>query len=247
MLPAAVRFDRGSPTLQISNASKVPHHQVRRVVSAIQEQVDRHFFPLWGWRAELVFDPERKTRRKGAMHIVLKNSNRDGEPGYHFSEGVPEAEVFTRSPGGRVLSDWDATLSHEVLEMVADPGVNLYALGHVQRAGRRRRAFVALEVCDPVQERLYLIGDVKVSDFVTPEWYEPERQRGSTKFSFLAAVEEPFELAEGGYVDAFVDGRFITVFGQAANREEKRYRRAIRQQAARLNASAAPASAFWGR
>jgi hypothetical protein len=46
MLPAAVRFDRGSPTLQISNASRIPHGEVRRVVAAIQEQVDRHFFPL---------------------------------------------------------------------------------------------------------------------------------------------------------------------------------------------------------
>jgi len=228
MLPAAVRFDRGSPTLQISNASRIPDREVRRVVAAIQEQVDLHFFPLWGWRAQLVFDPARQTKRKGAMHIVLKNSNRAGEPGYHFSEGVPEAEVFTRSPGGHILKDWDATLSHEVLEMIADPGVNLYALGHVQHARRRRRAFVALEVCDPVQECLYSIGDVKVSDFVTPEWYEPERQRGSTKFSYLSAVERPFELAAGGYVDAFVNGRFTTVFGPAADRKEKRYRRAIR-------------------
>ena len=238
MLPAAVRFDRGSPTLQISNDSRVSDRRVGRVVAAIQEQVDLHFFPLWGWRARLVFNPERKQKLKDAMHIVLKNSNRAGDPGYHFSEGVPEAEVFTRSPGGRLLRDWDATLSHEVLEMIADPGVNLYALGHVRRAGRRRRAFVALEVCDPVQECVYSIGDVKVSDFVTPEWYEPERQRGSTKFSFREAVEAPFELADGGYVDAFVNGRFITVFGQAADPKEKRYRRAIRRQAARAEPSA---------
>jgi hypothetical protein len=231
MVPSSVRFDRGSPTLLIVNESRVRDRDVKRVVDAIQQQVDRDFFPLWGWRVELAFGPQRPP--KHPMRIVLLNSNRDGTPGYHFIDGVPEAEVFTRDRHGRPLPDWDATLSHEVLEMIADPGVNLYAIGHVLRGGKRRDAFVAFEVCDPVQQRLYLIGDVKVSDFVTPEWYEPERLRVSTKFSFLASVEEPFELAEGGYVDAFVDGRFVSVSHRSTKRRERRYRRAIRAARAR--------------
>jgi len=226
MVSSAVRFDRGSPTLLITNESDLPDREVRHVVAAIQEQVDRDFFPIWGWRAVLAFRP--RSLPKNPMRIVLKNSNRKGDPGYHFIDGAPEAEVFTRDGHGRLLKDWDATLSHEVLEMIADPGVNLYARGHVLRAGRRRKAFVAYEVCDPVQDRLYVIDNVKVTDFVTPEWFEPERERDSTKFSFLCAVAEPFELTEGGYIDAYLDGRFITVWGQPSKKKEKRYRRAVR-------------------
>jgi len=226
MVTSAVRFDRGSPSLLITNQSDVSDREVRKVVAAIQKQVDRDFFPLWGWRAELAFRPRRSP--KNPMHILLRNSNRKSDPGYHFVDGIPEAEVFTRDAHGRVLSDWQATLSHEVLEMIADPGVNLYARGHVSRSGRRRKAFVAYEVCDPVQDRLYVIDSVQVSDFVTPEWFEPERQRDSTPFSFLRAVSQPFELTEGGYIDAYLDGRFITVWGHPSKKKEKRYRRAVR-------------------
>jgi hypothetical protein len=227
MVSAAVRFDRGSPTLVVSNQSRVEDAEVRRVLSAIQKQVDRDFFPLWGWRAKLVMGARR---RKGAMHIILRDASEDEFAGYHMIDGVPEAEVFTRGTDGELLADWQATLSHEVLEMIADPGVNLYARGHLRYQGRRRIAFVAYEVCDPVQASLYRIGGVQVSDFVTPEWFEPERPPGSLKFSFRDSVMAPFELADGGYIDAYVGGRLITVWGNPQRQKERRYRKAIRAQ-----------------
>ena len=40
-----------------------------------------------------------------------------------------------------------------------------------------------------------------------PEWFEPERTPGSLKFSYRESVTAPFELADGGYIEAYVKGR----------------------------------------
>ncbi|MEY2931423.1 MAG: hypothetical protein RL033_2172 [Pseudomonadota bacterium] len=229
MVSAARRTDRDSPTIVISNQSRVTDTEVRRVVAAIQKQVDRDFFPLWGWRAKLVLGPRR---RKGAMHIILRNSSHDGYAGYHLINGVPEAEVFTHAANRTPLADWQPTLSHEVLEMIADPGVNLYARGHVRYRGHRHVGLVAYEVCDPVQANLYRIDGVQVSDFVTPEWFEPERKRGSLKFSYRESVKAPFALADGGYIEAYLGRKLVTVWGNPERQKERRYRKTIR--AARL-------------
>jgi hypothetical protein len=99
--------------------------------------------------------------------------------------------------------------------MIADPGANLYAYGHyrTKRSKRKRWAFVGYEVCDPVQETTCRIDGVEVSDFVAPEWFEPERTRGSVTFSFRRAVAAPFELAPGGYIDIQLGSRLETIDG----------------------------------
>ena len=227
MSSAAVRFDRGSPTIAITNRSRVEDREVRRVVAAVQKQVDLDFFPLWGWRAKLHFGPNPAP--KGAMRLILKGRHGEGDLGYHFIQGVPVTHVFTVGADGEPIEDWTSTFSHEVLEMIADPGVNLYALGHYRtRSGKKRNAFIAYEVCDPVQENLYEIDGVRVGDFVTPEWFEPERRRRSVKFSFKDSVHQPFALADGGYIDAMVGSRMITAWGKAARRKRRRHRHNVR-------------------
>src|SRR5262245_42283394 len=125
----AVKFDRGSPTIVVECESKLVDKQaLKRAVKAIQKQVNEHFFPLWGWRAELLFEPKRPP--KHAMLIAIKDSEEGTtDEGYHFLEdGLPAT---------RVVRDYFPTLSHEVLEMIADPGVNLFAEGYFTAGGRR--------------------------------------------------------------------------------------------------------------
>jgi hypothetical protein len=238
MVNEGVRFDRGSPVIAVYDESedgdaKALAHAVR----AIQKQVDRDFFPMWGWRANLVFEPRR--RPKNAMTITIKGAPSDedeGALGYHFSNvGMPETYVFTRDENGKRVKEYYSTLSHEVLEMIADPGVNLFASGyHITPTGRHLRAFLAYEVCDPVQEELYVIDGVKVSDFVAPEWFEEERAGAALRFSHLESVSEPFELAPGGYIDALYRGRFKTFEGVAARRKKRRHRHAARSRLQRM-------------
>jgi hypothetical protein len=229
MTNPAVRYDRGSPTIAIFNeSSDADVRGLERAVAAIQKQVDRDFFPLWGWRAILVFEPKSTPRR--AMKITLRETDKDdpGDLGYHFIDGIPATYVFTRDEKGKPLEEFYSTLSHEVLEMIADPGVNLYASGYYIKSGRHYRAFLPYEVCDPVQDALYSIDGVKVSDFVVPEWFEEERPRDSMKFSFLDSVREPFELAYGGYIDAMVGQRVRTIWGERGKRKKRRHRRKAR-------------------
>jgi hypothetical protein len=223
----AVRYDRGSPVIVIQNRSRIPHAELAHVVRALQTQVDRDFFPLWGWRARLLLDPKKAPRR--AMKIVVKGKDSDDDFGYHFIAGVPITYVFTERADGTPIEEYASTLSHEVLEMIVDPGVNLFALGFYVKAGKRRDAFIPYEVCDAVQENLYSIDGVKVSDFVVPEWFEPGRKRRSQKFSFRGSVQGPFELAENGYIDAMVGQSLRTVWGEAANKKKRRHRHKARK------------------
>ena len=65
-------------------------------------------------------------------------------------------------------ASWTVTLSHELLEMLADPWINWCAQGDDGK-------IYALEVCDAVEaDRMgYEIDGVLVSDFITPSWFEP--------------------------------------------------------------------------
>jgi hypothetical protein len=159
------------------------------------------------------------------MTITIKETDEDGDLGYHFIEGVPSTYVFSRDEKGRKVTNWTSTLSHEVLEMIADPGMNLYASGYyITKSGRHYRAFIPYEVCDAVQEKLYTIDGVTVSDFVVPEWFEEERPRNSMKFSFLGSVHEPFEIAKAGYIDAVVGPSVRTIWGERKKRKKRRHR-----------------------
>jgi hypothetical protein len=239
MTNKAVLYDRGSPTIVVVNKSNwVPDKDLARVVAALQKQVDRDFFPLWGWRAKLVV--RDRVPKNGAMCIIMLNEpgkDDEGAEGYHFSnDGLPVTYVFTRDEKGEPVENYAPTMSHEVLEMIADPGVNLYADGYyITKTGRHNSAFIPYEVCDPVQENTYKIDGLTMSDFVVPEWFEYERAPNSMPFSFLDAVSEPFALAPGGYTDAIVRGKTRTLWGEEANRKRRRHRHKARlKRAARL-------------
>lgn len=227
MTNLAARYDRGSPTIVVVNQSRrAKDAELARVVRALQTQIDRDFFPLWGWRANLVL-AARSSRRRAMKIVVTDEPDEPGDLGYHFIEGLPVTRVFTEDGRGRPV-DYHATISHEALEMIADPGVNLYAVGYYIRSGRHRKAWIPYEVCDPVQDRSYRIEGIEMSDFVVPEWFEAERAPGSMRFSFCGAVREPFAITSGGYVDAVVGRRIRTVWGRRADRNKRRHRLEIR-------------------
>ena len=228
----AVRFDRGSPVIAIVNRSAdVDERELQRAIRAIQTQVDRDFFPVWGWRAKLVFQPHPIPPR--AMLLTIKTKDSASDLGYHFIQGLPRTEVFTRDAQGEKYEEYYSTLSHEVLEMIADPGINLYASGFYTKDRRHHNAWIPYEVCDPVEDNLYEIDGFKMSDFVTPEWYEPERKIGSVQFSHRDSVRHPFALAPGGYVDAVVGQTIHTIWGPKARPKRRRHRLAARRRALR--------------
>ncbi len=97
---------------------------------------------------------------------------------------------------------WSATTSHELLEMLVDPWINLTVFD--QRTNTRGRIY-AYEICDAPEDDLYgyMIGNIKVSDFVTPAWFEGWRAPHSTMFDFKSHITQPFQLLSGGYIGYF--------------------------------------------
>jgi hypothetical protein len=219
-----LKFDRNNPLIAVINESDVAtNRQVERMVRAIQRQVTEHFRPAWGLQARLVFNEDPPL----AMKVLIKDRATEedaGFLGYHFVDGLPVTYVFAKDDI-ESNGEFSSTLSHEILEMMADPDANLYAQGFYRdKGGRRRPAFVSYEVCDPVEACVYKIDGVTVSDFVLPEWFEPEHERGLMKMDYRDVLRGPFELAPGGYMDALCNGKCKTIWGPKARKKKKRHR-----------------------
>ena len=220
-------FDRFNPVIVVRNESTAAtDREVRHVLPALQKQIREHFAPAWGLRARLVFGagPRR------SMQVVLRDvSDEEGDLGYHFLDGYPVTYVFVKEDKDR-YGEFTSTLSHELLEMIADPGANLYADGFYRgKHGKHRAAWIPYEVCDAIEENLYKIDGVPVSDFLLPEWFEPEHTDRSMKMDYLGVLDRPFALAPGGYTDAMVGRQLRTIWGKNARRDRRRHRKLARQ------------------
>src|SRR5215510_1088015 len=134
---------------------------------ALQTQVHHDFAPVWGIDADVTFVPKAHRPAAGSWWLVVAdNSDVAGALGYHelTEEGLPLGFVFAGTDQQNGLQ-WTVTASHELIEMLGDPDVNLY--GFVQTGGNTG-TFYAYELCDPCEldEQGYQINGVSVSDFV---------------------------------------------------------------------------------
>ena len=215
--------------IHIINRSAVPDKQIRAMLPALQKQLDHDFAPAWGIKAQLQLVKKGTVR---SYQVIIKDTtDSPGNLGYHYTEkGLPITYVFAiddLEEGG--LDGLSTTLSHELLEMLADPNANLWADGFYHGRGNKKvRAPIGYEVCDPVQDMRYDIDGVKVSNFVKPEWFEVERPVGSMKFDQMGKIDGPFKLSAGGYVDAWSRGKILTVKGKDARNKKIRHRHHLR-------------------
>jgi hypothetical protein len=212
-----------NPTISIVNSSRsISDADVKRHLVALQKQITRDFEPAWGWGANLVFDASHFN-----MKIVIRDHAASGDLGYHIEGDKPVGYIFA-ADDIEDAGEYTSTLSHELLEMIADPNVNLYAAGPFHLRNRRRVGFFALEVCDPVQENYYSIDGVRVQDFVLPEWFEQYHQKGAMKMNHMKTIDAPFTLAEGGYTEVFSKGRWHSLTGPKAKPKSRRHRLQVR-------------------
>lgn len=217
-----------NPTISIVNRSKiVSNADVKRVLPALQKQITRDFEPVWGWGANLKFNAKRFD-----MKVIIKDTaGKGGYLGYHIKNGKPITYIFAKDDIAD-SGEYTTTLSHELLEMIADPGTNLYAIGKFRDGGRQRSGLFGLEVCDPVEASYYKIHGVKVSDWVRPEWFEQEHKKGKMKMDHMGVIDAPFMLAEGGYADVLAGSHWRTLRGRKAKVKRVRHRAEARKHAA---------------
>jgi hypothetical protein len=186
------------PVIAITNASTcLSDAQVEAVLPALQRQVSDDFQAYWELDCALCFLPHDQPLTAGWWQIVvLDNPDQAGALGYHelTSQGAPLGKIFAKLDLNS-KSSWTATLSHELLEMLADPWINWCAVGTDSK-------IYALEVCDAVEADAlgYFVNGVLVSDFVTPAWFEPTC---ADRLDFKQHLSKELELARGGYISIF--------------------------------------------
>lgn len=186
------------PTVAIYNdpSSGEKDSDVKPIVAALQQQVDNDFGPAWHTGAQLEFVPSTEKPPSGAWVVaVLNDSDQAGALGYHdlTPDGLPLSKVFAGTDR-QYNQKVSVTISHELLEMLGDPWINLTAQSDDGK-------FYAWEACDAVEadELGYEIGGVTVSDFVTPHWFG----HGAGPVDFKAQITNAFQLATGGYISIF--------------------------------------------
>lgn len=188
----------------INSSTVVTDDDVSTVVPVLQKQVTNDFYPAWGVDAQLTFVPSGSDPAPGSWWLViLDDSDQANALGYHdiTSDGLPLGKVFAGSDF-KFGSSWTVTTSHELLEMLADPDINLTAL--VQTSDTAGTLY-AYEVCDACEadNLAYQIDGVSVSDFVYPAWFESFRTPGSTQFDQQNQIQQPFQVLPGGYIGVF--------------------------------------------
>ena len=186
-------------TIAIMNRSTIlTDEQVAPVVSALQIQVSRDFAPVWLVDADLVFVGKNAQPPAGTWQIaLLDDSDQPGALGYHdlTPDGFPLAKVFAKTDKN-YGSNWTVTLSHELLETLGDPDINLCTFDSSNR-------LLAMELCDaPEADQFgYLINGVLVSDFVYPAWFGVRSK--VAKYDHMGYIKAPGELLAGGYISVY--------------------------------------------
>ncbi|MFE7394311.1 hypothetical protein [Streptomyces sp. NPDC057582] len=204
----------------VNKSTLCADEQVLNMARACALQVAHDAAPQWGQvPIPVVFLENEQQAPPGAWVIaVLDDEEQADALGWHTEDQGDKiyGRVFARpilANGGDVLSrplSVASVLSHEVLETLVDPHVNLWA-----DAGNGTG--YALEVCDPVESDSYPIavagvGNVTVSNFVTPHWFDPQAA-DYDQFDFTGRVHKPFELTDGGYVIIRQEGKIAQQFG----------------------------------
>ncbi|MEA1647827.1 hypothetical protein UAJ10_02180 [Nitrospirillum sp. BR 11164] len=254
--------------LTIANLSTtLPGTAVQNAVVSISQQVKDDFLQFWpqqdGSTVEIVLKDLDVRNQEASLILpeaVIYLGDHYADPltgiesvyfGYHTlnHESVPYGFVYLDICHMRGEA-WTVVLSHEVLEVIADPSLDQQRpgpapMGAISSSGR---VLYDVEVCDPVQGDAYPINGVAVSNFITPAYFNPGAAPTGT--NFRGTQLEPFGVRPGGYFQykddegrKQVDGARIADGVKAAQTTLLKYRRCGRRSSGDPRPSSpAPAS-----
>jgi hypothetical protein len=184
--------------LQIALVSQTNQLTVGKLAlagAAVQKQVSRDFGPIWEIQATVDTFEKLGDVPIGYWSVVVRDDIGFNAAGIHLnkSNGQPFALV-------QFSSNWALTISHEILEMLADPYGDRITAADSVKPGQGRVEYL-VEVCDPSEGAKfgYTVNGVLLSDFYTPRFFDPVPAAG-VRYSFTGALTKPLEVLDGGYL-----------------------------------------------
>lgn len=175
-------------TVAIVNRTKgVSDATLQSVANAVAQQVHNEFKAKWGYDATFVFVGKNQTENTSNWCVYI--TDRKGD--YHtvLRSGVPVGYCHV---SGVTTDYWTNTISHEVLELRADPYVNTTYTRPDGSTGY-------VEVCDACEtnDQGYRINNILMSDFVYPSWF---KANGTSPYDYRGLITAPFQVLPGGYL-----------------------------------------------
>jgi hypothetical protein len=210
--------------LTIANISAViGAAEFQAAVAAVGRQVAEDFQPEWDVTAYLrgtAVSLARKAPIQGNHDAIIYVGDSSQDPTTGVSGALAyHSETYADIPYGFVYLDicaaygvtWTSALSHEVLELLADPNAVLTVTGPAPD-GASGYVYYDLEVCDPTQGDSYTIDSVIVSNFVGRNYFG--LTGGNGKSNYLNLPLAPFGVRPSGYVQYEVGGKTHQIQGE---------------------------------
>lgn len=178
--------------------AKIPLAERVAYASAQTDQLKWDFEPEWEIEGlpVRVATPEAPPLKGEIQMRLLDKPTLDGALGYHdrLEDGTPIAYVFCGL--AKMYGDnWTSIASHEALELSADP--------FLSRCVQMKDGFWDMEICDRVEQDTYVRNGVLLSNYNTPECFEPPTTVAGVKFDHLGLSTAPNQVRPGGYSQKF--------------------------------------------
>jgi hypothetical protein len=194
-------------TIVIVNRSSVADAEISNIIPALRAQVSEDFEPRWGIGAAIEFVAKNAHAPHGAWQLeIFDHTDVPGAGGYHVDQnGRVSGKAFwldAVEAGEQPSVD----VSHEMLEMLADPTTATM----IDLQGQWQGYQCLREVCDAVEsdELGYSKpgGDgtaVPLSDFVLPAYFF-QGDPSAGKYDFRNQIEGAAPtLLQGGYLGIY--------------------------------------------
>ena len=193
----------------VSETKKVSFSGLSRVAAALQKQATRDLAPIWGIQATVDPFATLDDVPLGYWPIIVTEEDLGDAAGVHEDKEGQPFSLVSYDYG------WSLTASHECLEMLVDPFGKRLVPSQSPMSGQGRVRFL-VEVCDPSEATSYAyrVNGVLVSDFYTPDYFDPIAAPG-VRYSYVGAIKGPRQVLKGGYLswhDPKTDHWFQEIF-----------------------------------
>ena len=201
--------------------SKVSDDELQQAIRSINRQISEDFEPYWGFGGKLRLEgrtgnkpSENPIDMRGDAIIYLWDTTdpeKSKQEHKKYYSGIPYGMVYTEI-SSKLNESWSVALSHEALELLGDPFLNLFAMGpHPVPKENKRQVFHCFEMCDAVQSQRYKVEDVEVSNFVLPLYFDYNKDKEiinegarrdflGVKNNTTGTTLQPFNVNPGGTI-----------------------------------------------